>query len=141
MEEVIKKLDAIHNDLKEIKTDLFLLKTLQATQIEKQSKLEDKINEIEAKFKANTDFEKAKNVILYDVKEEVESSNSLFLNVKEIIKKAEVDIPDMYIVDVFRLGRKNINKTRPIVIKFKDMGYLKIWDMESQVTFPRKKES
>ena len=72
---------------------------------------------MEDKLRAFNDYEKSKNVILFNVKEEEDVNKSLFSNIKELIDKAEVEIPDTCIVDIFRLGRIEVNNVRPVIIK------------------------
>ena len=109
MEEVTKLLKEIQYDIKEIKTDLFLIKSIQRTQIEKQEKLEERVFEIEGKLSSINENEMQKNVILYNVEEDAEeTSKSIFPKIKEILSKVELDIQDVCIAEVFRIGKKKI---------------------------------
>ena len=134
---------------------MFLLKSLQRTQIEKQEKLENRMSEIESTLNAMNEAEASKNVILYNVNENEESIKNILPKIQEIIVKAEVTIPDVCIVDVYRIGKKQDNKTRPVMIKllaqrwkysffekeskFKELGYSVSSDLSKEKRDVKKK--
>ena len=117
MEEIIKLLNEIKDDVKEMKIDMKLMKERQACQIEKQKSLEEKIINVEKKICYINEQESSKNIILYNVQDDDETNKALVTNVLNIIKEAEVDIPNTCIGDIQRLGwKKNVNN-RPVLIK------------------------
>ena len=117
MEEVVKLLNETKSDVSEIKTDIALMKALQVVQIDKQNSIENKLSDVEEKLNELYERDAAKNIIIYNIKEDEENNRALFNNMQEIMKEADVKISDICISDIQRLGRKNENNTRPVVVK------------------------
>ena len=117
MEEVMKLLNLIKNDIDSIKIDISLMKSLQVFQIEKQKCIENKLSEVENQVRNLYEKDSLKNIILYNVQDNEENNKALISNVQKIIKKAEINISDLCIGDIQRIGRKKVNSNRPVVIK------------------------
>lgn len=116
MEGLSTKIDRIladTKDIKDIKSELSIIKNIQA----KCEGYENKINAVENKISIIEAGDYSKNVILYNVEESEKNNKELLNLVQELIKKTEVNIQDICIADVKRIGVKNDDKVRPVVLK------------------------
>lgn len=109
----IKLLTTSHEELKsEIKN----LREECGTNSTKFNCLDDKLNNLQKRLDYFQRQERGKNLILYNVEDNLQNNNNLISTVSKIFQKIGLQIPDAVIIDVYRLG-KNTDK-KPIIVKF-----------------------
>lgn len=107
-EDIIKLLLDIQSDIKSIKL-------AQEKSEKNNTELESKLLFISKKISIAEKTNRASNLILYGVADTSETNNNLFQNIINLIKKLQVDINELIVTDIYRIGKKMGN--RPIVIK------------------------
>lgn len=118
MESISNKLDILLADMKDIKEQIKDFSDYQKLQKEKNEIYDTKIEVIENKISAIDLNECAKNIVFYSVEEGEKTLKDLYYKISQIIKSADLEIPDVSIVEIRRLGMLKDGEARPVIIKF-----------------------
>lgn len=109
-------LKEISSDVKKIKSDIESLKETLLNHEENHKVTEEKLNSFESRITGLEKSINACNLVLYKVTDNADTNKDLISTVGNIFTKAGVDIPNICIASVYRVGRQI--GTRPIIIKF-----------------------
>lgn len=122
MELLLNKLDEKFKNQTEIithsvtKSVMEVLDEKMKTIMEENTKLKDKISELESKLK-RAEIEKRKNnLVAFGISENIKYETELVDYIKEIIVGMGVHMDSQEISKVYRVGQKTENKNRPVVV-------------------------
>lgn len=122
MELLLNKLDEKFKNQTELITHSVTKSVMEAldekmrTIMEENTKLKDKISELESKLK-RADIEKRKNnLVFFGINENIKFEAELVDFIKEIIVDMGVHMDSQEISKVYRVGKKTDNKIRPVVV-------------------------
>lgn len=116
-----EKLDTVYKDIKELVKEN-AARTKEISQVDKKvidlearnRILEDKVLSCENKIESLLNRERAKNIVLFKVKDTDVENDNLLKTVREIFQSAEVNLEEKEIVAARRLGR--VAGSRPILV-------------------------
>lgn len=122
MELLLNKLDEKFKNQTELITHSVTKSVMEAldekiqTIMEENTKLKDKISELEFKLK-RAEIEKRKNnLVFFGINENIKYERELVDFIKEIIVDMGVHMDSQEISKAYRVGRKTENKNRPVVV-------------------------
>lgn len=112
MSEVQADVKGIKNTIESVKSDISTLKSELCNLDQKCTDLEKKVTVL-CKNAQREDC--AKNILIFKANDTDEFNKNLITSVREILRQAEVDIPDTCIISTHRIGKNP--GSRPILIK------------------------
>lgn len=83
-----------------------------------------RLKSLENDFSHFVSFQRARNIILFNLEDSDDFNKNLFQKVLQIFADIGLDIPDPAVDDIFRLGRMKNN--RPVMIKFLAVRWVKL---------------
>lgn len=106
------ELSSSHTVLREkVQTTNDMLKAI----IDKQTDHEKRLFAIENKISRLFNYQRSKNIVLFKLEDCDSINTNLFQIISQLFKDIGINIPEVAIVDAFRLGKKKGN--RPVLIK------------------------
>lgn len=84
---------------------------------EENTQLKNKISELELKLKLVEKDKRSNNLVFFGIEEEKASTETeLIAYIKDIIEESGVDFKALEINNVYRIGKKEAHKIRPVVV-------------------------
>lgn len=118
IDDLCKLLQELKSDVKEMKStinsvkdDISVIKSEQSNILDKQNLLEKKVETLDKQIGRG---ESAKNILLFQVTDDDEFNKNLLVNVQRILQQAEVEISELCLASVYRIG-KNVGNRRIII--------------------------
>ena len=121
MELLLDKLDEKFKNQTELITHSVTKSVMEAldekmkTIMEENTKLKNKISELELKLKRSEIDKRKNNLVFFGINENIKFETELVDFIKEIIVSMEVNMDSQEISKVYRIGQKTENKNRPVV--------------------------
>lgn len=119
----IEKLTASHNELRDNMQAFHSDTSLALNECEV---IESDLKSMKSEISLMSSKMRENNIIVYNIPEGASQEKDMFIQIRKVFEKLELEIPDYAINDVHRLGKKLEDITRPIVIKFSGSRWVKL---------------
>lgn len=91
------------------------------TIIEENNYLKNKISELETKIKSLETAKRKNNLVFFGVEEEGKTETELVDHIKDIVEDTGVQMNSQEISNLYRIGKKTENRSRPVVVSLTTM--------------------
>lgn len=91
------------------------------TIIEENNYLKNKISELETKIKWLETAKRKNNLVFFEVEEEGKTETELVDHIKDIVEDTGVQMNSQEISNLYRIGKKTENRSRPVVVSLTTM--------------------
>lgn len=118
IQQILDTVQALALSNEKIQKDVEVIKSSQSLHLEKFSHMEKKVERINEKLSHKEKVERASNLLIFGVPENLNPKQTLTMDVIQLFEKVGAYVPEMCIITTYRVGKYSESNYRPILVKF-----------------------